>query len=191
MTTFKRATQGSLPASRTAMLYPSDFADSWEGKPTDAIVVGLRLLSDQEETVAKAGAADEAVKLYEEDDLRIEAYNKLLVSAAVAQAVCDPNNVRDPHPAIPMPEDNLGQILTAAAISRLFDELERLQVDQSVIFREATDEELRELAHLLTVDQPLAELDRVRSRRARRYVAFLLDELNGTDPDPNRSTAGP
>lgn len=160
---------------RTVKIEPGDFSDTWKSKPKSAIVAGLRLLSSEDEETAKEQSIQAATEAPEA--LASEAYNSRLKSYAVALALCDPNDVTRAHPAFPMAEDSVPEALTSRCLTRLFDELERLQVEASPIFGEATDDKIRMLIAALATDEPLAGFPPVAERRIRRYLNFVLSEL--------------
>lgn len=166
----------AITPRKTLRLEPSDFSDTWKRKPDKGIVVGLRLLSDADETAVRQNAARLAAA-EADTDTTVELYNSSLRSGAVALAICDPNDVERGHPVFPMAEDTVPEALTSRTITRLFDELEKLQIESSPLFLEATDEELRMLSVLLASDEPLSLLPSEAASRVRRYLAFALSEL--------------
>lgn len=169
-----------IPAPRVVTLKPSEWAHDYEGRPDGSVAFGVRVITDADVQTARAEAAKLAIELHPEDgEGRLEAYNDALLRWAVARGLCDPNDVTSPHPYLPLPEDMVRVAFPQTTIRRLFDEIERLQIETSQIFPEATDDELGELAELLSVDAPFGDLPEPRARRARRFARFILDELQG------------
>jgi hypothetical protein len=154
-------------------LEPGDFAGTWSLRPTGDVMVGLRVYSESDCRTAEAEAAKQETP---------EAANAVLLGIAVARALCDPNDVNSPHPTFPLAEDIVPIALTPNAIRRIFDEVERLHVEQSPAFPEATDEELMELAGALLPEQPFRGLVATDARRCRRYARFLLDAIESVKP---------
>jgi hypothetical protein len=168
----KRASAGGgtgVPAARNVRLTPGDFSPTWHNAPSSDVVVGIRVYSESDARTAEQEAAKQ------EDQVAAE---QVLFSLAVARGICDPNNVKAPHPLFPFADDTIPLALTPRAVRRLFDEIERLHVDQSPAFAEATDDDLVELAGALIQPDPLGKLDAVKAKRARRYVRLALDLLN-------------
>lgn len=169
----KRTASTALPPPRTMRLEPGDFAGTYARRPTSDIMVGLRVYSEADCRTAEAEADKQTTP---------EAANQVLLGIAVARALCDPNDVNAPHPTFPLAEDIVPIALTPRAIKRIFDEVERLHVDQSPGFPEATDEDLVELAGALLPEKPFAALSPIEQKRCRRYVRFVLDALEAVKP---------
>ena len=150
---------------RVVRLEPDDFATAWQNRPERAIAVGMRLISDTEENVARAAA----VEAVEHPAVAVAEYNDALVAGIVAAAICDVNDAqRDPE-ALPCPRDMIRKYLTSKAIRRLYHDLDALVAEASPASRAATDEELDELADLIDGG--------TMTTRARRLLAAALDEL--------------
>lgn len=159
------------PAPRTVVIRPEEWSASWESRPAGPIVVGLRLLSGSDVTSAESEAKRAAA------DGGEDAYQATGLAFAVARGICDPNDVSQPHPSLEMAEDMVPVALSAQTIARLFDEIERLSVETVPLFAEASPEEMKELGHILALDEPLHGLSRGRASRVRRYLRFALQEL--------------
>lgn len=170
-----------LPAAPPvrARIEPHEFVATWESRPADAIVVGLRLVPARDESAARA----EAVRVTRESigpdapaDVLTDAYNDALVGWVVARGICDPNDATRTHPLFQMPEDQVPDALSSATLRRLYDEIERATVLSSPCYGEATDDEIATLAgRLLTLDHDA--LPPVERARVRRYLRFVLDEM--------------
>ncbi len=172
-----------MPAPRTLVLPPSIFASEWPGRPKEPVVVGLRLLPDAEEQTARAEAVKLALELHPEgDDAWVEAYNDALLRWIVARGICDPNDLTQPTQIFPMAEDQVRQALTSSGVRYVFDAIERLQLETSPAYAEASEDELWELIHRLEADPDLGMLERPSRARALRLLRYVLLELQAVDP---------
>lgn len=178
LTTLRGGAGVPQPPPRTLPLPPSVWASDWRERPSEVVVVGLRLLADAEEQTARAEATRFALELHPEaDEGFVEAYNDALIRWLVARGICDPNDVRRPYPLLPMAEDQVRGALTGAGLRFIFDALEALQIETSPLYQEADDDELHVLAELLSADEPLAALSGAEERRARRLLRFVLQAI--------------
>lgn len=182
---FAAPTMRAAPASVT--LPPSAYADTWEGvKPQGPIVVGVRTLSEDEVEKCRAEAARIAYELHPErqrgdaaDEVRREAYADALVRLAVARATCAPDDVARAYSEIP--DDWARHALTADAVRRLWDALERLTIEASPTAPLATDADCAELAALACESDAWARLSTVDAMRARRLLAAALEILTSAE----------
>lgn len=171
------------PAPLCVTLQPSAYADTWEGvKPQGPFVVGLRTISEDEVEKARAEAARIAYECHPErqsgdaaDEARREAYADALVRLAVARASCSPDDVSRPYSEIP--DDWARHALTADAVRRLWDALERLTVESSPTAPIATDADCAELAALLVDSAAWARVSTPDAMRARRLLAAAFELL--------------
>lgn len=166
-------------APKTLRIRPERFADTWDMRPKDEIVVGLRVPSDDDEQSARNVAslmADRKVGLT--GDAAISAYNDALIAAMVSRAICDPNDVLRAHPIFPLADSTIPLALSTPTLKWLFDELERLKIQQSPLFLEITDEETHELVDALCMDDPFVGVSEMTAAHARRYLKFALDLMN-------------
>ena len=166
-------------APRTVELTPDRFADTWEGRPIEPIVVGLRVPAEADLQSARDNAAalvSDKKGLTEEGV--VNAHNDALLSIAVARGICDPNDVTAAHPFFELADDIVPLALKSNTIRWLFDEIERLHVEQSPIFPEATPEEVLALSDLLATEDPFCRANPVDAMRARRYLRFALDLID-------------
>lgn len=152
---------------RVVRLTPDDFATTWGSRPTAGVAVGLRMIADIEENNARAAA----LEVVEHPALSVAEFNDALVAGIVGASVCDPNDAnRDPE-FLPCPRDMVRRALSAAAIRRLYHEVDAMVAECSPASRAATDEEIDDLVLLLE--------DHEVTPRARRLLAVVLDELTG------------
>jgi hypothetical protein len=174
MSTFaQRAVRRAPP--RVVVFSPSTWADTWPERPTGNEAIGLRVPSDHEVSCARAEAARVAWKLHPKaDDLlgRIAAHNDALLRELCCLGMCDPNDVTRPY--FKSGIDDANQALSSHGAKAVFDALEKLQLETSPVYREASDDELLELARYAEF-LPLVEPDR--RGRLRRLVAHCFDEL--------------
>ena len=93
----------SRKPGRTLVLPREVFADTYENRPDGDVCIGLRSLSERD----MAGARNEAVKTAArcctneqgqvlDAEAFVDTYNDTLVRWAVAEAMCDPNDVSVP-----------------------------------------------------------------------------------------------
>lgn len=177
MTTFAQIRAAKRAPILVRQIEPASFADTWSPRPKDAIAVGLRLLSAEDEQIARTQAAKRMADMAPgtTTDDQIETYNEELIVNAVALALCDPNDVAARHPLLEFPEDQARQAFTPAALRMLFDEIERLQVTHSPVYAQASDEDLARLPGLLS---RLVSLPAPAASRCRRLLRFVIDELD-------------
>jgi hypothetical protein len=174
----RRASPQAPP--RTMLLHPCDFAYSCDRRPSEPVAIGLRHLSEE----AEQGSLIEAGKRVRDQwpmeapiEDRLAAGNEALLCIVVARTICDPNDVTKPHQLFPMAEDTLTSDLTSAALRRIWQERELLEIQDGLAQREATDEDIERLAvELLTRGTELNLLGPARSKLVRRLLAFVQDE---------------
>jgi hypothetical protein len=174
----KTSATGKVPASKTFRVEPQHFADTWENKPADGFLIGIRVPSEAD----VQGARAEAIKAargasVEEDEDRIQVFNDALMCCAVASAICDPSDVSAAHPFFDMPDDMVPLAFKPKTIKYIFDLTEILHIEQSPVFVEITPEEEFKLVSLLSEDDPYQGLDRVRAMKVRRLLHYALELL--------------
>lgn len=174
---------GAAKPPRTLVLPPSVFASEWTSRPREPVVVGLRLLADGEEQTARAEAVRCASELHPEafTEEWLEAYNDALLRWIVARGICDPNDLTQPSQVLPMAEDQVRSALTSLGVRFIFDAIERLQVETSPLYSEASSEEIEELRHRLA-NAELGSLTPTAAGRARRLLRYVLLELRAANP---------
>ncbi len=169
---------GKVPAAKTFLIEPQHFADTWDNKPIGGIELGIRVPSEHD----VEGARSEAIKVarnasVDDEEDRIQIFNDTLMCCAVASAICDPNDVRSPHPFFDMADDMVPLALKPKTIQYIFDLTEALHVEQSPVFPEITPEEELRLAGILTQDGPYIGVERIAAMKARRFLRMALDIL--------------
>jgi hypothetical protein len=177
---FEAALPQIVAPPRVVPLQVSAFLSTYDGRPEVDIEVGLRLPSqeDAEGIESEALKALSAVTSGNEQEA-IRAYNQSKLVNLVALCICSPIDVNAPHELFPAPNSVLPIALTPQALVYLFDCIERLQIDVSPIFAEASDEEVATLAEILSTPalRDLRESDPVNAGRVRRYLNFCLELL--------------
>lgn len=156
------------PAPRVISIPPEYFAEDWEGRPIAAFDVGLRVASESDAhniEVEAQRAADQA-------DGDVSVYNRSLIALCVARGFCDPRDVTANHPFFELPEEVVPFAFKPNSLRRIFDEIERLAIEQSPLFPEATAEEAGALVTALA-DGAFERLN----PRARRYLRMVIDAL--------------
>lgn len=183
MSAFTALTRKARAPAMIVVLPPSAFADDWEGRPDEDVAVGLRLLSENDIQAARRIATDAAVKQYAEDgrivdhDAYIDAANDGLVREAIARAMCDPNDVTQPHPLLPYAQDLVMYAFTSAGARFVWDELHRLTVAHSPLVRPAEDGDVEALAALLARGA-LERLPPSKAIAARKLLASVLEDCS-------------
>lgn len=187
LSAFEQARPVVAPA-RVVVLEPTDFADSWTARPKKSVAVGLRRLSEREEqTVFDEAfrAAAQAMAEVPEDERQarfVHVFNETTLAVGVGRAVCDPNDVAREAGPLPMAEATVGDALRSGTLRRLFEALEAVAVETSPLYRQAADDELEALAWAL-LDGRVADLEGPARSRARRFAAFILDELSDDESE--------
>ena len=135
-----------------SMLIPvSAFSDEWEHRPTAAIAVGLRLLSEQSAQAATREAARTTVEFLHLDDpaakrpspeVENEIYVSRIMGFAIAHAVCDPNDVNEMHKDLPAMEDQVFRYFSTAGIKFVFEALQAAMARLSPVSPVADEEDL-------------------------------------------------
>jgi hypothetical protein len=176
---FAKQTAAKRKAPCTFTLKPEHFSETWSGKkPVAGIELGLRVPSEKE--IFNAQLEAERAAEGRGDEAALVRTSKLL-AFVVSRGICSPHDVSEGHPFFELPEDEVPAALKGSTIQRIYDEIERLVVKQSPIFAEATDDEARELADFLLVDDPTAHLSPVQAGHVRRYLLFALELLRNDE----------
>jgi hypothetical protein len=178
-----KANNQKIPAAKTFLIEPQHFAATWENKPVEGILLGIRVPSEKD----VQGARTEAIKIaraaqVEDDDpdvdtIRLHAFNDAIMALAVSSAICDPRDVTANHPFFDMPDELVPLALTPKTIQHIWDLTESLHVEQSPVFAEITPEEEVRLIQALSEDDPYDGIDRVAAMKARRFLKLALDIL--------------
>lgn len=168
----------AAPPPRVVKLPLAAWKSNYSGRPECDVKIGIRLPGqDDTETVeAEALKALQAASRHGEE-AAVRAYNESKLLNLVAVCICDPLDVSKPHELFETPNAILEIALTQHGIRRIFDEIERLQIETSPIFREAPDEDVLSFAAMLQESALHGIADKVNQARIRRYVAYCLELL--------------
>jgi hypothetical protein len=178
----------AVKPARLATLGPEHFADTWSGKAKGAVCVGLRRLSELDEqsvyreATREAEAAMQDAPDPEKEARFVETFNDAVLRIGVGRCLCDPNDVSQPHETFPVAEDMVGHALTHEAILGLFEQVKAVTVQTSPLYREASDDELQELAWAI-LDGRVGELPPLQQATARRFAGYVLDDLGAVKED--------
>lgn len=178
---FDRATESlAYPPRKVVTIRDEDWASTFQDKPVVPIKLGIRLLSlsDQETIRAIAHqAASEALTGTSDYESVIQS---AMLIATVSCAICSPTDTRRPHEFFDCPNDKLPIALREETLKRLFDEVEKLAIETSPIFTEASDADVEEVTDLLLSGAltTIEDVDPVRASRVRRYIEFVREELS-------------
>jgi hypothetical protein len=170
-------TSDKCPAAAKFTLLPQHFADTWEGKPVAPVEIGLRVPPEGE----MIGARVEAVRVARDtrgdltDADRDQIFNDALTSIIVARGICDPNDVRASHPFLQMAEDVVPMALKTRTIRHLFEQLDKLHIEQSPLFLEIDREGLSRLTEYLSIEDPFNGLSDFNRERAARFLQLALE----------------
>jgi hypothetical protein len=169
------------PAPKTVTLKADDFASTWLYRPEDSVEIGIRVPPEKDFEGAAIEARRSVDAMSVPDSERAAAVQRAYTRIVVARAICDPEDVTAPHPTVPLPDDQIARAFPTWTIERLFDELDKLHVEQSPAYSAATDEEINRLVEMLSLDDPMAHLGGERQARVRRFLGFVLCELESDD----------
>lgn len=177
---FAQQTSAKRSAPRKFTLKPEHFSETWGGKkPVAGIELGLRLPAEQDifNAQIEANRSSEGREPLEAELVR----RSKMLAFVVARGICSPHDVTEAHSYFELPEDEVPAALKGTTIQRIYDEIEALAVEQSPVFSEATDDELRELGDRLLDDSPTDHLDPIKAGQARRYLLFALELLRNDE----------
>jgi hypothetical protein len=174
-----------LPATAWATTYPD--------RPAGDVDVGLRLYAEADAVLARAAAAQQAWRLHPQDadvDERVAAGDGALMAWLVARCTCKPDDAARPFfgGALGGAESLVPLALTPKGIEWLFDELNRLLLEESPTVPEADDEDLAWLAEQLgggevenddASGDVWAGISPLEARRARRLLGAAIDLMRG------------
>lgn len=163
----------------TLMVPPDVWATTYERRPLEPVLFGLRLLSpyDKREIIK---LAKEAAEEADEVESAVDVYDDALMRLLVAFAVCDPNDANSQnHSTIPHPQlESVFSVFTDKGARFVFDAVQRLEVEKSPYYLEADDDDIIELVESLGAGglDMLSERDLAAARRHLRYVLDIVRE---------------
>jgi hypothetical protein len=184
MSAFDKLTSDlQIQPAKVVVLRENHWATTFASKPANPIQVGLRQLSVADRELVRQFVSKATIEAVESGaDANVAAYTTSLVST-VAAAICHPRDAKREHDLFGCPNDILPIAFTEQTLKWLFDEIEALTVSFSPVFSEATDDEIVSLcANLETgIMARLTETDPCRAARVRRYLDFVITELESLD----------
>lgn len=154
------------------------WADEYEERARDVVVMGLRRLPQREIDTARAEAARHAWQMHpvrDDEDARIECYNDALIRWAIGRALCRPDDAHLPWFEGGQ-EDVVAEAFNVHGLRYIWHHLEFLSAQHSPSVREATDEDVQRLAKRVA-DGGISSLGRKSQGLVRRYIGAALDEL--------------
>lgn len=158
---------------------PDDWSSTWPDRPAQSVAVGLSAFSEANAKTCIGEAVKSADELLPNashfDGDWIDARNEALILWVVSLSLCNPNEPKDTYLPSQDP-DTVAEAFRPETIRHFWDELERATVARSPIRNEATNEELAELARLLT-SGIVDSLATPQAQRLRKLCSFMLDEL--------------
>lgn len=158
-------------------LPPSAFSETWKGRPSEPVRVGLRLVGEDVNDKARANAMSSAERFYPAPSARdsqayLDHYNGQLMRGILAEAVCQPGDVTTSwfraHAA-----DQVHIAFHERGISRLWQGYAELLEQLSPFLRKANAEDLAALAVQLASPGAVTRLH----VGDLRILARILDEL--------------
>jgi hypothetical protein len=177
MSTFKQIAEQTRPPGKTLMLEPWVFADEWNGKPRDAVCVGLRIMPEGEKSKVRAEAERLADELHPDRGPNwVDAFNDCLTRQYGALGICSPNDVTRPSEILPLAEDQVRFALTTRGSQFIFEALQRYEIEASPIGLEADADDCVQVAVILQDADPSTL-----SGYSRRLIYALLEELTGDE----------
>ncbi len=158
----------------TLSLPPEVWATTWDERPTEPVVVGLRLLSEYDRREALKQARSNAAKSERPE----ESFDDAAVRLLVAVGICDPNDATATSSLFPYPHDQVFLLLTESGARYIFDAMQKLEVEISPRFLEADADDIVELVEMLASGgvEALDDQDRGAALRHLRYVFDILAE---------------
>ncbi len=160
------------------MIPPSVFADTWDGKPSEAIRVGIRLIAEDAQTRAAAMAQQDAEREFPNGpDLAVDdAFNTHVQSNTLCRVLTDPEDSSRLF-FENAPEMAIRVAMTDRGIARVWESYQRILIEESPLSPEATDEEIAVIGHMLS-DGAISRLSPDWQRRMRRLFGEVAAELS-------------
>ena len=171
---------------RVISLPPTAYRDTWPGRPTTDEKVGLRLLGDHDQQMARSTAAKRAFSRHPKgpdvDPGWIEAHNDALLQWAVARGTCKPEDVLMPF--FQAAEENVELALTSDGIRYLYEQIEILAIEESPVSATATDADIGDLIEMLQAGTAWGRMPIARAERLRRVLGHAIEELARHEAGP-------
>lgn len=172
MSTFREISKEARPPGRTLVLEPWVWADEWEGRPSEAVCVGLRLMSEGDKSKGRAEAERLAFELHPNGGANwLDAFNDCLMRQVSALGICSPNDVKRPSEILPYAEEQVRFALNSRGAEFIFEAHRRYEIEASPLEPPVTDDEIDELCGRLGDEN--VQL----THEARKLLRYVLDEL--------------
>ncbi|NUP08455.1 MAG: hypothetical protein HOW73_20590 [Polyangiaceae bacterium] len=164
--------------ARTMMVPPSVFADTWQGKPDEAIRLGIVFIAEEAQTRAAAMAQQSAEGEFPNgpEQSAIDAFNTHLMANTLCRVLCDEDDVSRLF-FEDAPEMAIRVAMTDRGIARVWESYQRILTEESPLSDEATDAEIAQLGRLLA-DGAVSRLTPEWQRRMRRLFGEVAIELS-------------
>lgn len=167
------------------MLKPSAFSDDWKDKPTAPLPVGIKILSEgalaKGRSTAVAAACKAHPQLDERSGIWIDAYNQALMHYAIAEALCQPDDVDSP--LWEMQQDTVPYKLSESGTARLWDAIVELKLIDSPLSPEIDGDGLTRLVALVGDEATWSRMRPERRRALRRLLSRALDWIDVGETD--------
>jgi hypothetical protein len=167
-----------LAARRTLRLPPSAFAEDYAKRPSEPVLVGLRLISEAACGHAQVAAARTAWEAHPEPadvEPRADVYGSELMMNVLARATVEADDTRKPYFG-KAPEDVIRIALAGGGIRRLWEAYEAFCVEMSPLSPALDDAGVEQFTARLT-GGAIGKLDAATAGRVRRLLALVLVEL--------------
>lgn len=159
------------------MLTPPDvFASTWESRPSEPVLLGLRLISARDRIDIRRRAKEYADGDATESGNWLECYNLALMRLYVARGLCDPNDVNKASDILQAPDHQVWYALTELGTRWLFEELVKNEIKRSPQHLPIEADDLLELVERIGAGE-IAELPTGPQEEARRYLNETLSIL--------------
>lgn len=179
----------------TFELPPRAFSSRWAGRPTTALLVGLRIASAEERLLAATEATERADRLLpgrDHADRRWAAtYEVSWIHYLLGHVLTSPNDVNAPlwavqdgtlllceqEPHAPGDSAVVSMRFSDEGIARVWDEYDALCIRESPVWPEATDDEVKRLGARLVDGSFFEGLDAAADNPEAKHVAAQLRRL--------------
>lgn len=155
---------------------PDAFASTWESRPSDPVVLGLRLISARDRIEIRRQAKEYADGQHRESDDWVECYNLACVRNYVALGICDPNDPNRGSDILPYPEVQVPFALTEAGARFIFDALIMNERERAVYYPAGTFDDVVDLTERIAAGE-LDELSETDREQALRHIRAALEIL--------------
>jgi hypothetical protein len=167
------------PPPGTLELPPDVWATTYEQRPTEPVTIGIRMLAQYD----RQEALKQAVKYTEENGGDEDTFLDAAVRMVVANAVCDPNDAEQPFALMSYPHEHVFLLLTESGARYIFDAYQKVEVETSPRYLEATPDEVGELCDMLAAGglDELDQADRATVLRHLRFAFEILADIEGAE----------